>query len=277
MMTVTQQNLLKLAHESESKGQWQKAIDNLEEGLRNGHALELVIALSAALRHNRQEDQAYDLLKEEPDLFSVPALFKEYCQVLRANHFLIEALQVKNLSKRHLPVSVMPVSEKKQNQIMTSFRRLKKVSQNDYERLFKLSLPHFSTFAQSLLLDPSQNFAVRLSLCEDLVRLGLKRPFRVFILGREESFVPQKERILANTAIYKETIAAIGGKFQHNPSQLSLMLGETNLVLGSLYPKLSKYVDDPDSFASDLVSYLTKKQGHSHEQLFKRIYRYLPK
>lgn len=277
MMSLSQQNLLKLAEENEDKGQWQAAIDNLEEGLRNGHALELVVALSAAFRHHKEEDQAYDLLKEEPDLFSDPSLFNEYCQVLKANHFLIEALQVQNLSQKSLPLTVTPVSERKQQQIMNSFKGLKQISQNDYERLFKLSLPHFSAFAQSLLLDPSQNFAVRLSLCEDLVRLGLKETFSVFVLDKKESFVPAQEEILANTAIYKETIAAIGGKFQHNPSQLPLMLGETNLVLGSLYPKLSTYVDDPDSFASDLVSYLTSKKGHSHQELFTRIYQYLPK
>ena len=55
------------------------------------------------------------------------------------------------------------------------------------------------------------------------------------------------------------------------------MIGETKLVVGSLYPKVKKYVDEPDSFASDLVSFLQIKEGRSHQKLFNKIYQHLPK
>nr|MDF9462352.1 tetratricopeptide repeat protein [Lactobacillus amylovorus] len=38
-----------------------------------------------------------------------------------------------------------------------------------------------------------------------------------------------------------------------------------------------KYVDEPDSFASDLVSFLQTKEGRSHQKLFNKIYQHLPK
>ncbi|MEB3365313.1 hypothetical protein SDC49_22510 [Lactobacillus sp. R2/2] len=43
------------------------------------------------------------------------------------------------------------------------------------------------------------------------------------------------------------------------------------MILGSLYPKLSKYVDDPDSFASDIASYIENQDGRSNQKLFERI------
>ncbi|MCT3615015.1 tetratricopeptide repeat protein, partial [Lactobacillus acidophilus] len=44
----------------------------------------------------------------------------------------------------------------------------------------------------------------------------------------------------------------------------------------SLYPKINKYIDEPDSFASDLVSYLQQKNGRNHHKLFEDVYQNLP-
>ena len=94
------------------------------------------------------------------------------------NHFLIEALQLKNITGLNLPVRVEPVSEQKQQMIMQAFKQKKQINQTDYESLHKLNLVNFKAFVQSILLDPTPDFAVRLALCEDLVRLGLKEKFR---------------------------------------------------------------------------------------------------
>ncbi|NRO39606.1 hypothetical protein IMAU30025_01750 [Lactobacillus helveticus] len=146
----------------------------------------------------------------------------------------------------------------------------------DYESLHKLNLINFTTFAQSILLEPVSDFAVRLSLCEDLIRLKLKDKFKVWVIDDLTEFVPADTLLLEKDPKYREIISAIGAKFSHNPSQLPLMIGETNLVLGSLYPKLNNYVDEPDSFASDLVAYLQQKDGRTHQKLFERIYQKLP-
>lgn len=276
-MSLTQQNLMKLAQENKQKGNLKGAIQYLEEAMNNGHSTEIVIELAKLYCQDKQEDQAYHLLKEEPDLFSEQELFNEYIKVLQANHFLIEALEIKNLSGRDLPYQVKPVSQERQKMIMSLFRMQKDITQFDYEQLLKLALINFKDFAQSLLLDPTQNFAVRLSICEDLVRLGIDEKISVYILGEKEDFIPNKISLLEQSPIYREIISSIGSRFRNNPSQLPMMLGEVNLILGSLYPKLTKFIDEPDSFASDLVSFLEKREGHSHQKLLEKIYQNLPK
>lgn len=276
MTSVSQQNLLKLAEEDERKGDLEAAIQNLEEALRGEHSLDVILKLCKLYCANKQEDQAYALIKEEPDLFSDQRVFKSYCQILAKNNFFIEALQLKNLVGVDLSEKVKPASEEKQWQIMQNFKQREQVTQLDYESLHKLNLPNFKAFARSVLLDPTPDFAVRLSLCEDLVRLGLEEKCEIWVIGQMESFIPANTLLLEKEPKYREIISSIGSKFHNSPSQLPLMLGEVNLVLGSLYPKINQYIDEPDSFASDLVSFLQRKDGRSHQKLLEKIYKYLP-
>lgn len=277
MTSVSQKNLLKLAEENRRKGDLEAAIQNLEEALRGERSLDVVLQLCKLYCDNHQEDQAYALIKEEPDLFSDQRVYEAYCKTLEKNNFFIEALQLKNITGMDLPTKVEPVSEKRQQQIMQEFKQKKHVSQADYESLHKLNLINFKTFSQSLLLDPTLDFTVRLSICEDLVRLGIKDSFKVWIAGKIEKFIPADTPLLEKEAKYREIISAIGARFSHNPSQLPLMIGETNLIVGSLYPKINKFVDEPDSFASDLVSFIQQKDGRNHHKLLEAIYQNLPK
>lgn len=277
MTSVSQKNLLKLAEENKRKGNIEAAIQNLEEALRGEHSLDVILQLCELYCTNKQEDQAYALIKEEPDLFSDQRVYQTYCKILQQNNFLIEALQLKYITGLDLPVKVEPVSEEKQQRIMQNFKQKKQVSQTDFESLHKLNLINFKTFAQSVLLDPTPDFALRLALCEDLVRLGLEDEFKIWVIGDLEEFIPSDTPLLEKEPAYREIISAIGSRFAHNPSQLPLMIGETNLVVGSLYPKIKKYVDEPDSFASDLVSFLQTKNGRNHQKLFEKIYQHLPK
>lgn len=276
MTSVSQKNLLKLAEENKRKGDFAAAIQNLEEALRGEHSLDVILQLCELYCANKQEDQAYALIKEEPDLFSDKQVYYMYCKILKENNFVIEALQLQNLMGQDLPIKVQPVSEHEQQQIMQRFKGKRQINQTDYESLHKLNLVNFKAFAQSILLDPSPNFAVRLSLCEDLIRLGIKNRVKVWILDDLSDFIPKNTLLLEKDPKYREIISAIGAKFNHNLSQLPLMIGETNLVLGTLYPKLNEYIDGPDSFASDLVAYLQQKNGRTHQQLFEKIYRKLP-
>ncbi|MCT3614318.1 tetratricopeptide repeat protein, partial [Lactobacillus acidophilus] len=251
MTSVSQKNLLKLAEENKRNGNLEAAIQNLEEALRGEYSLEVILQLCELYCANNQEDQAYALIKEEPDLFSNQQIFEMYCKILEKNNYFIEALQLKNLGQIDLLLEVKPVSEQAQQKIMQNFKQKKQINQFDYARLHKLNLINFKSFAQSLLLDPTIDFAVRLSICEDLVRLGLTDEFKVWVAGNMESFIPANVSLLEKNAKYREIISAIGARFSHNPSQLPLMIGEVNLVVGSLYPKINKYIDEPDSFASD--------------------------
>ena len=271
MTSLSQKNLLSLAQKFAAKGDFAQAIQNLEEALRDGPSNEVVLSLCELYLKDQQNYSAYELIKEEKDLFTNPKIFSEYSRILKMNHFAIEALEVKNITAYELPDLVEPVSKTQQQQIMVTFKQKTKPTKFDYEQLFKLDLPNFKNFAQSLLLDPSLNFAIRLVLIEDLFRLGLQETFRVLVLGQEEQFIPQKINLLEKDAIYREVVSGIGSRYYHKPSQLPAVLGEVNLILGSLYPKLYKYVDNPDSFASDIASYIENHDGRSNQKLFEKI------
>ena len=271
MASLSQKNLLSLAQKFAAKGDFAQAIQNLEEALRDGPSNEVVLSLCELYLKDQQNYSAYELIKEEKDLFTNPKIFSEYSKILKMNHFAIEALEVKNITSYELPDLVEPVSKTQQQQIMVTFKQKTKPTKFDYEQLFKLDLPNFKNFAQSLLLDPSLNFAIRLVLIEDLFRLGLQETFRVLVLGQEEQFIPQKINLLEKDAIYREIVSGIGARYYHRPSQLPAVLGEVNLILGSLYPKLYKYVDNPDSFASDIASYIENHDGRSNQKLFEKI------
>ena len=271
MTSLSQKNLINLAKRNEANGDMVQAIQNLEEALRDGHSNEVVLNLCDFYLKNKQSYSAYELIKEEKDLFTDSEIFAEYSKILSENHFLIEALEVKNITDYELPYSVEAVNSTVQQKIMVTFRQKAKPTKYDYDQLFKLDLSNFKNFAQSLLIDPSLNFAARLVLCEDLFRLGLKNKFKVLVLGQEEEFIPRKINLLEKEPVYREVVSGIGSRYYHQPSQLPAVLGEVNLILGSLYPKLNKYVDDPDSFASDIASYIDNHDGRSNQKLFEKI------
>lgn len=271
MSSLSQENLLKLAQRNEKTGNLTQAIENTEEALKIGPSKSVTLQLCELYLKNGQADFAYSLIKEEPDLFSDQEIFAEYSKILQITHYVIEALEISNLSKNEIKILVEPVDQCKQQKIMVDFKTKSQPTLNDYQQLFKLDLKNFKRFSQSLLIDPSLNFAVRISICEDLTRLGLAERFKVLVLGKTAEFVPKNISLLEKDPIYREIISGIGSRYYHRPNQLPTILAEVNLILGSLYPMINMYVDDPDSFTSDLVSYIENQDGRSHQKLFEVI------
>lgn len=276
-MSLSQKNLLELARKNEKTGNLSQAIENAEEALRIGSSKAATLQLCELYLKNGQADFAYSLIKEESDLFSNQEIFAEYSKILQTTHYVIEALEISNLSKNEIKILVEPVKQSKQQRIMVDFKEKRQPTLNDYQQLFKLDLNNFKQFSQSLLIDPSLNFAVRISICEDLIRLGLDDHFRVLVLGKIEEFVPRSVSLLEKDPIYREVVSGIGSRYYHRPNQLPTILAEVNLILGNLYPMINMYVDDPDSFTSDLVSYIENHDGRSRQKLFEAIELNLPK
>lgn len=276
MTSVSQENLRKLAMEAEAGGDYQAACGHLEEALRLGFdedlALDLSLDLSRLLRLNKEEDQAYALIKALPDLFSRDKVLEEYGQVLAANNFLIEALQVKHLTEGEVDFPVLPADKKEQEKILLAFRKKRAVSQSQYEQLLKLDLPTYLAFARSLLLDPLANYALRLAVCEDLVKLGVKEEMQVMVLGDLKSFVPVETDLLKQDPVYREFIASLASRYQNRPSELPLILAEGNFAFGQLYPCQGDYVTNPDAFARDLTGFLRQKRGGESQDLLEKIY-----
>ena len=272
MTNYSQDNLLDLAKDFAQQGQKQKAIDSLEEALRMGFDIKIALELSKLYRQTGQEDQAYAVIKTVPDLFSIEQVLDEYEKVLAANHYLIEALQVRNLTQGELEFLVEPAKPSEQRTIMQQFRSSNAVTLSQYQELFKLDLPTYLAFAQSVLIDPLEDSTVKVALTEDLVKLGREEEFTITILGQNHVFVPKEVPMLNQDTVYKEVITAIAGKFHNRPSELPLYLAEANFALGKLYPCQKTFISNPDAFAKDLLNFLQKKPVYSYQKLLEKIY-----
>lgn len=273
----SQENLYQLAKESDAQGKLEEAIQYLEDALRIGYSKKIAVYLSRLYCKNDQNDQAYSLIKEESDLFSDQNIFDTYCQILSRNNFFIEAEELQRQLNQKLNLVIEPVSESEQNKIMADFRNQKEVTLSDYQQLLKLNLSNFMNFAQSLLLDPTTNFAVRISLCEDLIRLKIDEEISVLVLGKLEKFIPLQTELMQKSPIYHEIMYGVGDRYRNRPNQLPYVIGEVNLFVGQLYPLLANYVSNTASFTRNMLDFIENRNGHEDQLLLEEIASNLPK
>lgn len=273
----SQENLYQLAKESDAQGKLEEAIQYLEDALRIGYSKKIAVYLSRLYCKNDQNDQAYSLIKEESDLFSDQNIFDTYCQILSRNNFFIEAEELQRQLNQKLNLVIEPVSESEQNKIMADFRNQKEVTLSDYQQLLKLNLSNFMNFAQSLLLDPTTNFAVKISLCEDLIRLKIDEEISVLVLGKLEKFIPLQTELMQKSPIYREIMYGVGDRYRNRPNQLPYVIGEVNLFVGQLYPLLANYVSNTASFTRNMLDFIENRNGHEDQLLLEEIASNLPK
>ncbi len=275
MSHASQDNFLLLAKEAKKHNDLPQAKQYLLEALRLGHDSDIVCELCEIYLSQEKGDQAYSLIKEEPDLFSNQRVYDTYLKILAFQHYAIEAAELEHLLQKKLPVKVEPVSQIKQLEIMKNFKQLKYIQEKAYLLLYCLSTENFTNLAKSILMDPSPNFALRLSLCEDLIKLGYSEKVQVYILGELKEFIPKETDLLEKSPIYREVCVSLADYFRQDPSKLPIMIGEMNVCLGMLYPRLNDYIRDPDQFAHDFRNYLEQKKGGANQKLLNKIYEYL--
>lgn len=275
MEQVSQNNLIKLADKALEKKNLNQAQTYLLEALRLGHKWKIIEKLCNIFLQKNVPFQAYRLIKEESDLFSKKEIYDLYIEILQKSNFYIEAIELKNLANLDISKEIKPVSLEKQQKIMKNFRTIVQPTEKDYLELYKLNLENFVNFAQSLLLDSTLNFAIRLSLCEDLVKLGYGEEIAVLVLGKKESFIPKDTVLFEKDTLYQEVVMGIADYYQKDPTKLLMMLNETKIALGMLYPKLHSYISNPDVFAHDLRTYVESKNGGENKELLEKIYNYL--
>ncbi|QNQ82427.1 hypothetical protein FP435_02900 [Lactobacillus sp. PV037] len=275
MKEVSQNNLIKLADEALTKNKLNQAQSYLLEALRLGHKWEIVEKLCNIFLQKKEPFQAYRLIKEEPDLFSNQKIYDLYVKILQKCHFYIEARELSNLAGLSISEKVKPVSMPEQQKIIKNFRTIAKPTEKEYLELYKLDMENFVNFAQSLLLDPTLDFAIRLSLCEDLVKLGYDKEMSVLVLGKKEGFIPKETSLFEKDTLYHEVVMSIADYYQKDPTKLLMMLNEAKIAMGMLYPKLHTYISNPDAFAHDLRTYIEKKDGGENKELLGKIYSYL--
>lgn len=275
MLNSSQKNYLNLADEALKNNSKDQAIQYLLEALQLGHDTKIVYKLCQAFLAKGDPKKAYTLIKEEPDIFSDQKVYMLYLEILQKLNFNIEALELKNLRNQSLELEIEPIKENQQQDLMRNFKNLKLISESDYVELYKLSKDNFIQLAQSLLIDPTQSFALRLSLCEDLIKMGYDNKVIVSVLGQNTTFVPKETMLLSKDPIYRECCVSLADYLRRDPSKLTMMVGELNVCLGMLYPKLHDYISDPDQFTHDFRKYLESKQGGANQELLDKIYQYL--
>ncbi|MBP2057771.1 tetratricopeptide (TPR) repeat protein [Lactobacillus colini] len=275
MPNASQSNLLSLADLEIQKDNIDNAIQHLLEALRIGYSSEIVYKLCNLLLKQNKFQQAYTLIKEEPDLFSDSRTYNLYLKILKGLDFNIEALEIENLSGKKIDVNIFPASERTQRSLMKNFKELRSVSEQDYHELYRLSKANFIQLAQSLLIDPTQSFALKLSFCEDLIKLGYDKEVTVSIMGENKFFIPKETVLLQKDPIYQECCASLADYLRRDPNKIELMIGELNICLGMLYPKLHDYISDPDQFTHDFRHYLENKHGGTNQNLLDKVYQYM--
>lgn len=272
MTNLSQKNLINLANESIKNKDLTQAEEYLEEALNLSYDENISKSLVKVYLSDNKEDQAYDLVKEEPDLFSDSEIFSLYLETLARNNYFIEFLQLKKLLDNPKIKEVVPEKLEKQMKIMQAFKKKSVIRQKDYQSLFKLNLTNFVNFSKSILIDPSQSFALRLAICEDLVKLKMDENIPIIVLDQMTAFNPSLTPLLAKNTVYQEIISSIGDRLSKNPSILPTVLSETNLLLGTIYPKIDDFVDEPDSFSKDLVNFVLERNGGEHQEILTKIY-----
>ena len=78
MTNLSQKNLINLANESIENKDLTQAEEYLEEALNLSYDENISKSLVKVYLSDNKEDQAYDLVKEEPDLFSDSEIFSLY-------------------------------------------------------------------------------------------------------------------------------------------------------------------------------------------------------
>lgn len=275
MLNISQKNLLKQAIDNKKNNKIDEAYKNLEQALSISYDHVLVFQLIELEFEQKNFDQAYLLLKQEPDLFSDKKIYKLYLQTLAQKNYFIERLQLERLRGRKIDTTIEPVNEKKQQEIMTKFKSVKNISYELYRSLYQLNENNFVLFSQSMLIDPTIEMALKMAICEDLIKLKVNKKINILILGKQAEFIPIKTLLLKENPIYQEICQSIYDKLKKSPEKTQIYLAEVNLVLSVIYPTINKYINNPDRFAKNLLNYIEIKRGGIDQQLIKTIYRTL--
>lgn len=272
MLNISQKNLLKQAIDNKKNHKIDEAYKNLEQALSISYDDVLVMQLIELDIEQKQFDQAYLLLKQEPDLFTDDKIYRLYLKTLAEKNYFIEKLQIERLRKQKIELDIEPIDKKTQQKIMTKFKLAKNISYELYRSLYKLNETNFILFAQSLLIDPTIDMALKMALCEDLIKLKVNQEINILILGKITSFNPTNTFLLKNDPIYREICQSIYDKLNKSPEKTQIYLAEVNLVLSAVYPLINKYINNPDRFAKNLLNYIESKNGGVDQQLIKSMY-----
>ncbi|MDO4912180.1 MAG: hypothetical protein Q3960_01340 [Lactobacillus sp.] len=271
MTTISQKNLLKLALEAKEKEQTEQAISLLEEAIMLGPDTTIALNLSQLYQEVGLFYNAYELLKNQDNYLTEP-IFTEYLHVLKALNLRIEFLQLKELLQGAARNQLEKIEVKATDDPL-SVMKLKKIQVDNYWKILTLDLPQFELFVQEKLASTETDLALHISLIEECVKLQLTTPLNTLVLDKLVQFVP-KEVGLFQTNNFVTEVNNFGFELVEkakSPSLSPLFFAMTRIILGSLYPIIDQYLDDPKSFAQEIFDYITGQTNVEHSELITKI------
>lgn len=275
-MLISQQELLKLADEAINKNKFDLAQQYLKQAQENGFEPIIAAKIASVELQQQAEGQAYLTIKEIPDFFSDLAVFATYQQVLQANHYLIEQLQLQQIIKLNFSKSdqakylaiifenkVAEISEDEQTELLANFRQkdLVNLQNEDLLELYRLSEANFIKLIETILLDRYVPAPLRVSLIAELKKLNVKQPINQYSLDQIKQFTPSNTKILQETVLFQKGIELIMDFTSSAPELASEYLAEYGNVLQKLYPFAEDYVSDANDLFSAIEFKLNPDSG----------------
>ncbi|KRN03626.1 hypothetical protein [Holzapfeliella floricola] len=270
-MNTSQTELLKSAKKATAQKNYERAVAFLEEAQNFEPDFEITLELIDNYLNLQWYNQALNELKYL-DVYHNSQSFEIYLKVLYHNHLIISFYQIPfYLKKAQLLKSeykklyddYQQVFEKlsisknsqiiKSNFMNTMAAGLLKSRQN-YEQLKQLPVEDFVQVARTAFLAPGLQPELRVSLIEDLIKMGRVETFPVFVLNKmtevnfsQTSLYFNSEFMVRSAAIIQEKVTDL--------SVRQLAISQYTLLLSQLYPCFDIFIENISEFVFSFLQY----------------------
>lgn len=272
-MLVSQEELVNLADQSVQKEEYDQAIGYLEQALNLGPDGLIYFRLAKIYYLTENEDLAYLMIKEVPDLFSTRDIFVQYQLILQSKNYFIEQQKLVKLIDANFVgkqktmfaditelIKAEPANKDVQQKIMQSFLNANQatITIADFQKLYCLDLSNFQKVAENVFLNSFASQNIRLSLIFELIQLEVATEIPIKILDELKTFVPNQTHPFFESQVLVDGQKFIIDKFSKDPIQAEQFTNEFSFCLQKLYPFEEKMILDVNGFVDALESYLTQ-------------------
>lgn len=272
-MLVSQEELVNLADQSVQKEEYDQAIGYLEQALNLGPDGLIYFRLAKIYYLTENEDLAYLMIKEVPDLFSTRDIFVQYQLILQSKNYFIEQQKLVKLINANFVgehktmfaditelIKAEPANKDVQQKIMQSFLQANQatITIADFQKLYCLDLSNFQKVAENVFLNSFASQNIRLSLIFELIQLEVATEIPIKVLDELKTFVPNQTHPFFESKVLVDGQKFIIDKFSKDPIQAEQFTNEFSFCLQKLYPFEEKMILDVNGFVDALESYLTQ-------------------
>lgn len=267
MLSKTQEQFMLQAKEATNNKDYDKAIAILEEANSFEEADQIVSLIIANLLLADQKFEAYLRLQDFSDLFANEANFITYLQVLQANHYLIEKLQVltqlkklpqaeaEKLQKLAQAYPVTAVATSEIPAVIKKFRQAdNQIEPEILASILVLPLEDYLDLVEYLVQVKYTEPLIRNVLFEELVKLDVNVELQIEILGNQVTVNPHQYGVFKDSQILFDGLLLIEKVAPQNPIFNRQIKAQFIYILTQLYPIENDFIKDLDFFIKTLVA-----------------------